>query len=137
MTKCVVNWHNLTQKLHKSAKKCCSKPYFSNKFKLELRVSFNWKNDCFFQGKVFLAMEATSQLYRAAVPVQPWLYYLVNSYEGVYRVFGFTLAAAYVLCKFWELLERFKVWHTSTSQLFSHSVRLLENISLFSFISKF
>jgi hypothetical protein len=73
-------------------------------------------------------MEATSQLYRAAVPVQPWLYYLVNSYEGVYRVLGFTLAAAYVLCKFWELLERFKVWHTSTSQLFSHSVRLLKNI---------
>jgi len=81
------------------------------------------------QGKVFLAMEATSQLYRAAVPVQPWLYYLVNSYEGVYRVLGFTLAAAYVLCKFWEMLERFKVWHTATSQLFNHSVRIVPFIT--------
>jgi hypothetical protein len=74
------------------------------------------------QGKVFLAIEATSQLYRAAVPFQSWLYYLVNSYEGVYRVLGFTLAAAYIVCKFWEMLERFKVWHKAVSQLFNHSV---------------
>ncbi|CAB3370475.1 Hypothetical predicted protein [Cloeon dipterum] len=73
------------------------------------------------RGKVFLAIEATSQLYRAILPVQPWLYYLVNSYEGAYRVLGFTLASVYFLCKFWELLARFKMWHLSCSQLFKHS----------------
>ncbi|XP_059486661.1 RING finger and transmembrane domain-containing protein 2-like [Neocloeon triangulifer] len=73
------------------------------------------------RGKVFLSIEATSQLYRAVAPVQAWLYYLVNSYEGVYRVLGFTLASVYVLCKFWELLARYKMWHSSVQQLFRHS----------------
>ncbi|KAF4527143.1 hypothetical protein B566_EDAN007220 [Ephemera danica] len=72
-------------------------------------------------GSVFLAVEASSQLYRALAPLQPWLYYLIQAYHGAYKLVGVCLSAAYLVCKCRELIARVKAWREASSQLFAHS----------------
>ncbi|GJQ72712.1 hypothetical protein Trydic_g1369 [Trypoxylus dichotomus] len=49
------------------------------------------------RGKIYLFMEALSQLYRSLAPIQPWLYYILESYQGPEKIVGVFLAAAYML----------------------------------------
>lgn len=61
-----------------------------------------------FQGRVYLLIEAFSQLYRALVPIQLWLKYLLDSYEGTEKIMGVILSAAYIVAKGSDILQRVK-----------------------------
>ncbi|XP_050432880.1 RING finger and transmembrane domain-containing protein 2-like [Adelges cooleyi] len=75
------------------------------------------------RGKVYLFIEATSQLYRCCVPIQPWLYYLLESYQGPKKVVGVFLSAAYMVSKGTDLMGCVKLWWTA-------SYKLLQNVAL-------
>ncbi|XP_050522064.1 RING finger and transmembrane domain-containing protein 2-like isoform X2 [Daktulosphaira vitifoliae] len=75
------------------------------------------------RGKVYLFIEATSQLYRCCVPIQPWLYYLLESYQGPKKVIGVFLSAAYMVSKGTDLMGCVKLWWTA-------SYKLLQNVAL-------
>jgi len=75
------------------------------------------------RGKVYLFIEATSQLYRCCVPIQPWLYYMLESYQGPKKVIGVFLSAAYMVSKGTDLMGCVKLWWTA-------SYKLLQNVAL-------
>lgn len=52
--------------------------------------------------------ESLSQLYRATAPIHPWLVYLLDSYAGVEKIMGVILAAAYIIAKGSDLINRAK-----------------------------
>lgn len=79
----------------------------------------------FVKGKVFLFIEATSQLYRCCVPIQPWLYYLLESYQGPKKVIGVFLSAAYMVSKGTDLMGCVKLWWTASYKLLQNVVSLL------------
>uniref|UniRef100_A0A2S2Q8U2 RING finger and transmembrane domain-containing protein 2 n=1 Tax=Sipha flava TaxID=143950 RepID=A0A2S2Q8U2_9HEMI len=79
------------------------------------------------RGKVYLFIEATSQLYRCCVPIQPWLYYMLESYQGPKKVIGVFLSAAYMVSKGTDLMSCVKLWWTA-------SYKLLQNVVSFIFI---
>ncbi|CAO1379701.1 unnamed protein product [Diamesa serratosioi] len=60
------------------------------------------------RGRVYLMIESISQLYRAIVPIQPWLMYLLESYEGTEKIMGVILSAAYMVAKGSDILQRVK-----------------------------
>ncbi|KAG8234368.1 hypothetical protein J437_LFUL014987 [Ladona fulva] len=62
------------------------------------------------RGKWFHFIEITSQTYRSLCPIQPWLYYLIEAYQGTGKVFGVLLCAAYVVSKITELFRKGKAW---------------------------
>uniref|UniRef100_A0A1B6C2A5 RING-type domain-containing protein n=1 Tax=Clastoptera arizonana TaxID=38151 RepID=A0A1B6C2A5_9HEMI len=76
-----------------------------------------------YRGKWYLAVETTSQLYRCLVPIQPWLYYLLESYQGPQKVIGVFLSAAYMVAKGADLMGRTKTWWASV-------LKLLQNVQL-------
>lgn len=53
----------------------------------------------FFQGKIYLFIEAISQMYRSIATIQPWLYYLLESYQGPERIVAVFLSAFYMTSK--------------------------------------
>jgi hypothetical protein len=63
-----------------------------------------------FQGKYYLFLEVTSQLYRSLPPIVPWLYYLLESYQGHEQIIGGILSAAYMVAKGTEIVKRAKRW---------------------------
>lgn len=65
------------------------------------------------RGKWFHFIEVTSQTYRTLCPVQPWLYYLIEAYQGTGKVFGVLLCAAYVVSKVTELVRKVKAWRSA------------------------
>ncbi|XP_054279902.1 RING finger and transmembrane domain-containing protein 2 isoform X2 [Macrosteles quadrilineatus] len=75
------------------------------------------------RGKWYLAIESSSQLYRSLVPIQPWLYYLLESYQGPQKVVGVFLSAAYMVSKGSDLMTRARAWWASM-------LKLLENVQL-------
>uniref|UniRef100_A0A1B6JYG0 RING-type domain-containing protein n=1 Tax=Homalodisca liturata TaxID=320908 RepID=A0A1B6JYG0_9HEMI len=75
------------------------------------------------RGKWYLAIETTSQLYRSLVPIQPWLYYLLESYQGPQKVVGVFLSAAYMVSKGADLMSRARAWWASV-------LKLLQNVQL-------
>ncbi|XP_060858595.1 RING finger and transmembrane domain-containing protein 2-like [Metopolophium dirhodum] len=81
------------------------------------------------RGKVYLFIEATSQLYRCYVPIQPWLYYMLESYQGPKKVIGVFLSAAYMVSKGTNLMGCMKLWWTAL-------YKLLQNVVLGSAPSK-
>ncbi|CAI6374649.1 unnamed protein product [Macrosiphum euphorbiae] len=74
------------------------------------------------RGKVYLFIEATSQLYRCCVPIQPWLYYMLESYEGPKKVIGVFLSAAYMVSKCTNLMGCVKLWWTTLNKLLQNIV---------------
>lgn len=60
------------------------------------------------RGRVYLLIEAFSQLYRALVPIQLWLTFLLESYKGTEKIMGVILSAAYIVAKGSDLLQRIK-----------------------------
>ncbi|VVC35349.1 Zinc finger, RING-type,Zinc finger, RING/FYVE/PHD-type,Zinc finger, RING-type, conserved site [Cinara cedri] len=75
------------------------------------------------RGKVYLFIEATSQLYRCCVPIQSWLYYMLESYQGPKKIIGVFLSAAYMVSKGTDLMGCVKLWWTA-------SYKLLQNVAL-------
>ncbi|CAL7944442.1 unnamed protein product [Xylocopa violacea] len=75
------------------------------------------------RGKYFFMVEATSQLYRCVAPVQPWLYYFFESYQGREKIFGIGLSLLYTVNKGNDLLSRFKLFQTAIW-------KLLQNVNL-------
>ncbi|PNF24345.1 hypothetical protein B7P43_G11915 [Cryptotermes secundus] len=75
------------------------------------------------RGKCYLFLETTSQLYRSLAPIQPWLYYLLESYQGTDKVVGVFLSAAYMVSKGTDLVNRAKLWRGAFW-------KLLQNVNL-------
>ena len=67
-------------------------------------------------------VEATSQLYRCFAPIQPWLYYLFEAYQGPEKIFGICLSAAYAISKVGDLLSRVKLFKHAVSKLMQQVV---------------
>lgn len=65
------------------------------------------------QGKWYLFIEASSQAYRNSVPIQPWLHYLLESYQGPHKVVGVFLSALYMVSKGNLVMSAFKLWWMS------------------------
>ena len=51
-------------------------------------------------------LECSSQLYRGIVPIQPWLYYFMEAYQGSEKVIGVIFSLAYVVSKGTEIIVR-------------------------------
>ncbi|XP_046979947.1 RING finger and transmembrane domain-containing protein 2 [Schistocerca americana] len=75
------------------------------------------------RGKYYLFVEATSQLYRCLAPIQPWLYYLLESYQGPEKVVGVFLSAAYMVSKGTDLMVKVRLWRAAFW-------KLLQNVNL-------
>lgn len=75
------------------------------------------------RGKCYLFLEASSQLYRSLAPIQPWLYYLLESYQGPEKVVGVFLSAAYMVSKGTDLMSKGKLWRNAFW-------KLLQNMNL-------
>ncbi|XP_071443126.1 E3 ubiquitin-protein ligase RNFT2 [Hetaerina americana] len=69
------------------------------------------------RGKWFHFIETTSQFYRSLCPVQPWLYFLIEAYQGSGKVFGILLCAAYAVSKVSELLRKVKAWKAALTMV--------------------
>lgn len=67
-------------------------------------------------------MEAISQLYRALAPIQSWLFFLLDSYKGTEKIMGVILAAAYMVAKGSDLLQRAKFCKRSFVKLLQKTV---------------
>lgn len=81
------------------------------------------------RGKVYLFIEAVSQLYRSLATIQPWLYYLLESYQGAEKIVGVFLSAAYMVSKGTDLMCRLRLFKTSV-------LKLLQNVTLGSLPNK-
>ncbi|XP_029666413.1 RING finger and transmembrane domain-containing protein 2-like [Formica exsecta] len=72
------------------------------------------------RGKYYLMVEATSQLYRCVAPVQPWLYYLFETYQGPEKIVGIFFSVMYTMSKGSDLLSRLKLFRTAVWKLFQN-----------------
>ncbi|KYN01702.1 PREDICTED: RING finger and transmembrane domain-containing protein 2-like [Cyphomyrmex costatus] len=72
------------------------------------------------RGKYYLMVEATSQLYRCVAPVQPWLYYLLETYQGQEKIVGIFFSIMYTMSKGNDLLSRLKLFRTAAWKLFQN-----------------
>ncbi|XP_013174143.1 PREDICTED: RING finger and transmembrane domain-containing protein 2 isoform X2 [Papilio xuthus] len=66
------------------------------------------------RGKVYLFTEAVSQLYRALLTIQPWVFFLMQSYEGSEKMVGMFLTSIYVIAKVVEVLVRLRLFKNAT-----------------------
>ncbi|KAI8420691.1 hypothetical protein MSG28_007920 [Choristoneura fumiferana] len=66
------------------------------------------------RGKVYLFIESVSQLYRSLLTIQPWLFYLMQSYEGSEKMVAMFLLSVYVVAKLVELLMRIRLFKNAT-----------------------
>ncbi|XP_068623021.1 E3 ubiquitin-protein ligase RNFT2 [Battus philenor] len=66
------------------------------------------------RGKVYLFTEAVSQLYRALLTIQPWVFYLMQSYEGSEKMVGMFLTSIYIIAKVVEILVRLRLFKNAT-----------------------
>lgn len=82
-----------------------------NKFYIYLIILNN--NPVKLQGKVYLFIEAVSQLYRSIAAIQPWLYYLLESYQGPEKIVAVFLSAFYMISKGTDLMSRMKLLKTA------------------------
>ncbi|KOB77847.1 RING finger and transmembrane domain-containing protein 2 [Operophtera brumata] len=66
------------------------------------------------RGKVYLFTEAVSQLYRSLLTIQPWVFFLMQAYEGSERILGMFLTTVYVIAKLLEVLMRLRLFKNAT-----------------------
>ncbi|XP_004923590.1 E3 ubiquitin-protein ligase RNFT2 [Bombyx mori] len=66
------------------------------------------------RGKVYLFTEAVSQLYRCFLTIQPWVFYLMQSYEGSEKMVGMFLTSVYVIAKVVEILTKLRLFKNAT-----------------------
>lgn len=84
-----------------------------------------------FQGKYYLMVEAMSQLYRCVAPVQPWLYYLLETYQGPEKIVGIFFSIMYTMSKGSDLMSRLKLFRTAAWKLFQNVVRTIHIIRIY------
>ncbi|KAI5725594.1 hypothetical protein M8J77_017551 [Diaphorina citri] len=72
------------------------------------------------RGKWYLFIELTSQFYRSLVPIQLWLIYLMESYQGHQKVVGVFLSAAYIVAKGSNIMQAAKAWWKSFTKLLNN-----------------
>ncbi|XP_015593160.1 RING finger and transmembrane domain-containing protein 2 [Cephus cinctus] len=72
------------------------------------------------RGKYYLMIEATSQLYRSLAPIQPWLYYLFDSYKGPESVISICLTVVYSTSKSGDIVSRAKLFRTAAWKIFQN-----------------
>lgn len=75
------------------------------------------------RGKIYLFIEAVSQLYRSIATIQPWLYYLLESYQGPEKIVAVFLSAFYMISKGSDLMFKVKLLKTAF-------FKLLQSVSL-------
>ncbi|CAH0388332.1 unnamed protein product [Bemisia tabaci] len=75
------------------------------------------------RGKYYLLIEVSSQLYRGLAPIQPWLYFLLESYQGPQAILGVVLSAFYMVSKGSDLLISLRAWWIAV-------IKLLSNVQL-------
>ncbi|XP_050293649.1 E3 ubiquitin-protein ligase RNFT1 isoform X2 [Anthonomus grandis grandis] len=75
------------------------------------------------RGKIYLFIEAVSQLYRGIATIQPWLYYLLESYQGPEKIVAVFLSAFYMISKGSDLMFKVRLLKTA-------SFKLLQTVSL-------
>ncbi|XP_023019525.2 E3 ubiquitin-protein ligase RNFT2 [Leptinotarsa decemlineata] len=81
------------------------------------------------RGKIYLFIEASSQVYRSLATIQPWLYFLLESYQGPEKIVAVFLSAFYIISKGSSLM--------STGMLLkSATLKLMQNVSIGSSPSK-
>ncbi|CAK1579624.1 unnamed protein product [Parnassius mnemosyne] len=66
------------------------------------------------RGKVYLFTESVSQLYRSLITIQPWIIFLMQSYEGSEKMVGMFLTSVYVIAKIVEILVRLRLFKNAT-----------------------
>ncbi|RVE52002.1 hypothetical protein evm_003280 [Chilo suppressalis] len=66
------------------------------------------------RGKVYLFTEAVSQLYRSLLTIQPWIFFLMQSYEGSEKMVGMLLTSVYIIAKIIEILVRLRLFKNAT-----------------------
>lgn len=76
--------------------------------------------------------EATSQLYRSIAPIQPWLYYFLESYQGPEKVASVFLSAAYMVSKGSDLMARMRLFKTAIFKAFQNVVSILQELTILS-----
>ncbi|KAJ3640946.1 hypothetical protein Zmor_027478 [Zophobas morio] len=81
------------------------------------------------RGKVYLFIEAISQMYRSIATIQPWLHYLLESYQGPEKIVAVFLSAFYMISKGTDLMSRMRL-------LKSSFFKLLQNVTVGSSPSK-
>ncbi|KAG5895374.1 hypothetical protein JTB14_029597 [Gonioctena quinquepunctata] len=81
------------------------------------------------RGKIYLFIETISQMYRSIATIQPWLYYLLESYQGPEKIVAVFLSAFYMISKGSDLMSRVKLLKNSF-------LKLLQNVSIGSCPSK-
>ncbi|CAH1991018.1 unnamed protein product [Acanthoscelides obtectus] len=81
------------------------------------------------RGKIYLFIEGISQLYRSIATIQPWLYYLLESYQGPEKIVAVFLSAFYMISKGSDLMSKVKLLKTAF-------FKLLQNVSIGSSPSK-
>ncbi|KAG1657878.1 RING finger and transmembrane domain-containing protein 2 [Nymphon striatum] len=69
------------------------------------------------KGKYYLFLERTSQLYRLIAPIQPWVCYLTEQYEGNEKLFSVLLSAIYIIFKANPLLKQLRAWKIAICKL--------------------
>ncbi|XP_052754421.1 RING finger and transmembrane domain-containing protein 2 [Galleria mellonella] len=66
------------------------------------------------RGKVYLFTEAISQLYRSLLTIQPWIFFLMQSYEGSEKMMGMFLTSLYVISKVIDVITRLLLFKYAT-----------------------
>lgn len=84
-----------------------------------------------FQGKIYLLIEAFSQMYRSMATIQPWLYYLLESYSGPEKIVAVFLSAFYMISKGPDLMSRLKLFKTACFKLLQNVVSVPIKKSLY------
>lgn len=89
---------------------------------------------------MYLFIEALSQMYRSIVTIQPWLYYLLESYQGPEKIVAVFLSAFYMISKGSYLMSNLKLLKGAFFKLLQNVVCIYYATSvcsnLFSVVSK-
>lgn len=72
-------------------------------------------------------MESVSQLYRSLLTIQPWIFYLMQSYDDSEKLMGMFLTSIYVICKIIEVTIRLRVFKNAAWSMVQNVVSALSN----------
>lgn len=62
--------------------------------------------------------------------MQPWLYYLLDSYQGPEKIVGVFLSAAYMVSKGADIMSRLKLLKAAMLKLLQNVVSIFNLVSL-------
>lgn len=71
---------------------------------------------------MYLFIEALSQMYRSIATIQPWLYYLLESYQGPEKIVAVFLSAFYMISKGSDLMSKLKLVKSAFFKLLQNVV---------------